>query len=342
MTSLIITLLGFLTVTAYEQPASGVKFNHAAHFGERNIECVTCHAGIVRSMSVKEKDIPGHDVCSQCHSVENAPEDCKLCHINPNDPTGVSWSQPELIFAHKTHLPSQPISRNCLGCHSDVDKAKGRLTADNFPQMEDCFVCHDGSKAPADCKVCHSNSAKMIQAAHPPGWRHSHKFTAAQSQDCMPCHHNETFCSDCHAGDNLTGNAHNLNYRYNHGLDAKGKEFECQSCHDTQAFCAPCHETFADRPLSHTQAGWIGPRHGEEAERDTESCAACHSTDAPTCARGGCHSEGTGRSIHDSSIKDLDKGPWHDDPSFMCFQCHIDTRRAGVGFCGYCHGSEGE
>jgi hypothetical protein len=51
---------------------------------------------------------------------------------------------------------------------------------------------------------------------------------------------------------------------------------------------------------------------------------------------------GTNPTIHSSSITNLEKGPWHEDRSFQCYQCHIYTGHPGVGFCGYCHGEKGD
>jgi hypothetical protein len=342
MIPIIVTLVSAATVMAYQPWNSGVIFNHTAHFSERNIECTTCH-NMAESASSSEKNIPGHDVCSQCHSVDKAPDDCKLCHTNPQEPTGVSWPSQELFFTHKSHLKSGFKSEDCLACHKKVDKAKGQLTMGNFPAMQNCFECHDGDKVSADCKTCHSKPAEMTTLVHTPDWKHQHKFDAnAKANNCKPCHLAENFCSDCHADDNLTGFVHELNYRWNHGEDAKAKEYQCQSCHDQETFCTPCHQQEQAMPLDHVQVGWTLPpfRHADAARRDIEACAGCHTEQPSVCARGGCHHEGTQRSIHDASIKDLGHGPWHDDETFQCYQCHIDTHQAGVGFCGYCHGAK--
>jgi len=36
--------------------------------------------------------------------------------------------------------------------------------------------------------------------------------------------------------------AHDLNYRFTHGIDAKSKASECYTCHSAQEFCGECHE----------------------------------------------------------------------------------------------------
>ena len=341
-----IVVLTAMAIAAYSPSQSGVKFSHSNHVADRAIQCVKCH-NMAESVSSQDKNIPGHEVCSECHSMDNAPEDCKLCHVNPDNPTGVTLGAQELKFSHKKHLQGKVTNGTCLACHTDVDKTQGMLNSANYPEMDKCFSCHDGHSVDADCKMCHSRPAEMSQMVHPAGWKHGHKFEAANVKACLPCHQPETFCSDCHAGDNILGNVHNLNYRFNHGLDAKSKEMECQSCHDFQTFCEPCHAEEGAIPLNHLNREW-NPQintepHAEAARLDIESCASCHSDNPSTCSQPGCHRDGDGIQgtdplMHDSSIKDLGHGPWHDDPNFTCFQCHIDTRTPGQGFCGYCHG----
>jgi len=350
MTPLFINVIIAAAIAAYAPVQSGVMFNHAAHIGDRGVECQTCH-NVAQSTSAQDHNIPGHDVCSQCHSVENAPQDCRLFHKNPENPTGVALPHQELIFSHKGHLGSDLSNEVCLGCHHKVNKTRGPLKSDNFPAMQTCFKCHDDAKAPATCEICHTKPAEVRKLMHPTDYKHSHKFDANANdrKKCQPCHQAETFCSDCHAGDNLTGSVHDLNYRFNHSLDAKGKEVQCQSCHDKEAFCVPCHQQEGNIPQSHQTANW-NPRtnpstHAQEAQRDMESCAACHDEPASTCAQPGCHWDGDGirgnnPTIHASSITDLGHGPWHNDPGFQCFQCHISTNEPGRGFCGYCHGEQ--
>jgi hypothetical protein len=351
MMPIILNVFCALVVTAYVPVKSGVMFTHSSHISERDIECKTCH-DMAQSVSLSEKNIPGHDICSQCHSVDKA-DDCRLCHKNPGDPSGVTWPAQELKFSHKAHLGGDLSNGVCLSCHHKVDKTKGDLTEVNFPAMQQCFRCHDDAKASSDCKTCHSKPAEMKKLMHAPDYRHSHKFdaNAKDRKNCRPCHQAETFCSDCHAGDNLTGFVHDLNYRFNHALDAKGKENQCESCHDMQTFCEPCHQQEGNIPLSHLAANW-SPRtnpaaHATEAQKDIEACAACHDEPDGTCSQPGCHYDGDGirgnnPTIHASTITDIGHGPWHDDPGFQCFRCHISTHQPGRGFCGYCHGAKGQ
>jgi len=344
MNLVLINIAAFLIIGAYPPVESGIKFNHNLHYVDNSIECSYCHS-VSFSESSADKNIPGHDICSDCHSTENAPDDCKLCHVNPDDPTGVTHPEMELIFSHKRHIKSKPESSLCLTCHTDADKMTEQLTSANFPTMDNCFQCHDGQAASAECAACHSRPVEMASLVHEPDWKHEHRYaTDMGGQQCTPCHQTESFCNSCHAGDNIVETVHELNYKDSHAIDARGDVYQCQSCHDPQTFCADCHAREGAMPLDHTMSGWALPpyEHAEAARRDVEACAACHSTsDSPICSR--CHFDtdgvrGTNPTIHSASIEDIGHGPWHDDPGFQCFNCHISTNTPGVGFCGYCHG----
>jgi hypothetical protein len=350
MTPIILSIIVSATISNYTLGQSGVMFSHANHVTERSIDCQTCH-DMAASTSSSQKDIPGHDVCSSCHSIENAPDDCRLCHSNADNPTGVTWPKQELKFSHKAHLGDDLSNGICLACHTNVAETKGPLTTANFPTMQNCFRCHNDDKASAECSTCHSRPKEMRALIHPADYKHVHKFdaNAKERKACLPCHEAETFCSNCHADDNLTGFTHDLNYRFNHALDARGKEFQCESCHDIETFCEPCHTQEGSFPLDHTSLNW-SPRtnpstHANAARKDISRCATCHDVPQPLCAQPGCHRDidgilGTNPSIHASDITDLGHGPWHNDPGFQCFTCHLDTHQAGRGFCGYCHGEQ--
>jgi len=55
---------------------------------------------------------------------------------------------------------------------------------------------------------------------------------------------------------------HDLNFRFTHGIAAKGKLLECQTCHDAEKFCTTCHEAGGNvnqgafKPASHLLAGF--------------------------------------------------------------------------------------
>jgi len=337
---LVLLALGlYLIAGAYppaklEVPESDLIFAHANHI---DLECTDCHIDITTSTSASDRNLPGMDVCGNCHDVEDF-DNCSLCHKNADEPGGIPEITRPIRFNHKSHLDR---GTDCLLCHKGIDKSE-KPSTEYMPTMALCMTCHDNTTASADCALCHENKITLFDI-HPADWRHQHGDRAAADPEyCNTCHHNENFCIECHRGDNLSGNIHDLNYVYTHGLDAKSDEHDCSRCHDNRSFCNACHEQENRIPLLHSTAGWLTD-HGQAARNDVENCASCHDSSDPTCARAGCHSDfdgirGTDPRIHPGGSGQLEiKGPWHSDDGYFCFQCHVGTNTPGMGFCGYCH-----
>jgi len=155
---------------------------------------------------------------------------------------------------------------------------------------------------------------------------------------------------------------HDLNYRFTHGIDLKGKTSECQTCHQTETFCAQCHDSgsqdFAlegNVPSSHKTLNFVtigvgtgGGQHAILARRDIERCASCHDVQGADQNCILCHVDndgikGTNPKTHARSFRsDTENGDWHSDRGSVCYSCHTDANARpdgikGVGFCGYCH-----
>jgi len=70
------------------------------------------------------------------------------------------------------------------------------------------------------CLVCHEQDHPFKPADHLTGWNKDHGPTAQLNKEaCIHCHQN-SYCTDCHEGDNLDRLTHPLNYKNNHGIDA--------------------------------------------------------------------------------------------------------------------------
>jgi len=334
-----ILLTFFILHGELKVPESELIFSHRLHVSDLEVECLDCHVTISTSNQAADKNIPTHEVCGDCHEDAIEGDDCRMCHANPENPIPVTVPSRKIVFSHKEHL-ARDI--DCDNCHKGV-KGMDRLTSVNMPVMETCSSCHDERTAPMDCFLCHINPEEIMRAAHPVGWRHSHKYEASRNDEsCRTCHPNTDYCQDCHEGDNLRQTSHDLNYKFTHTLDAKGKEKDCMVCHTNQSFCNDCHQREEVMPTNHSSASWPRHDHGREAARDLESCAGCHDDEDPTCLR--CHTDiddirGTDPSPHGPGfISERGKGPWHDDPAYFCYRCHRPgSQFREPGFCRYCH-----
>jgi hypothetical protein len=370
-----------LSNPAADQPEKFLKFSHKFHI-EAGTECATCHEDIPGNQELKEKLTPGHDACKSCHE-DQLSNDCQFCHYSDTPEKEAAAPVRDLIFSHKRHTDQKV---ECVTCHTRIAESE---TPYNHPRptMATCNVCHDKVKAGNECESCHKNLATLYPKSHTKGnfMKEHGRLTRLNTFDakCQSCHE-ERWCSQCHDGTNLTtlspslkigmisprtlGNdkakalagqsVHDLNFRFTHAIEAKGKTSDCMVCHRSQQFCNDCHNNGADgqnvMPVSHRQAGFAivggygsgGGRHADLARRDIEQCASCHDVAGtePACVR--CHTDNDGVKhtnprTHKSGFMSDTHGEWHSSPGASCFVCHTDPstvrRIKGQGFCGYCH-----
>ncbi|MCF8266525.1 MAG: cytochrome C [Ignavibacteriales bacterium] len=365
-----------------------IKFSHSVH--AELATCAGCHTNVPESASLNDKLLPEKAACAECHDVEDD-ENCTMCHYEDNFAALVEPSS-ELIFSHKRHYNAE--DKNCEQCHIGMTQAEyGFELINGNPSMGTCSGCHteDGPAVSTTvCESCHISTFDLTPENHKTvSFMKQHKFmSASESAECAMCH-NSDFCESCHVGTTAMteGNVkddfyapysphtyvdgtkqqqitrvHDLNFRFTHGIDAKGKTNECATCHQEESFCVTCHSGAAEdyategfMPSSHRVSDFIvlgvgsgGGQHAKFARRDIENCAACHDINGadPSCIL--CHSDpdgikGTNPKTHKINfMKDID-GDWHNDEGSVCFTCHQDANarpegQSGLLFCGYCHG----
>ena len=360
-----------------------IKFSHQKHI-EAGAECSQCH-NAAESVNSADKMLPAHEQCQSCHEQE-VNETCNFCHLT-EEPKAFPNPVREITFNHKQHVDGQKLA--CETCHKNLDKVD-YAGPENLPSMATCSTCHNNVKATNQCEVCHSNLANLRPASHTvANFKREHgRIMNLRTFDanCQSCH-TEQSCAECHDGTNLTtlsfGNktgmlspsnsvndqpkalngemVHSLNYKFTHGIEAKGKSSECQTCHRTQEFCSDCHMNGSVAlggvvPTSHEGVGFTtigvgsgGGRHAQLARRDIEQCMTCHDVEGgdPTCIT--CHVDpdgikGDNPKTHKAGFMRSQHGDWHDDMAANCYVCHTDPNakpngKPGQGFCGYCHGA---
>ncbi len=390
---LMILVVGFTIMTrsgeipARQQQPVGIKFSHATHVEGAGLQCVECHDAAPRSKVSSDNLLSKKANCQTCHE-EQLNQNCTFCHTS-NDPTTYSALQTparELTFSHEQHAGIQQIA--CETCHTNLD-AKKEFVGELVPAMASCNTCHNNVQATNACESCHTNFTGLRPANHDrTDFLREHKrFARTADASCATCHTQET-CNDCHTGANLTKvdktgrdlttprtprlisidrgqssaltKVHDLNFKFTHGIAAKGKTSDCQTCHRQEQFCSTCHAAggnvnqLAFKPTWHNEAGFVtigvgsgGGKHAQMARRDLENCASCHGAEAtdPVCMT--CHVDpdgvkGTDPKTHQRGFMAATNGPWHSDPGATCFVCHTDpnARAGGIkgkGFCSYCH-----
>lgn len=333
--TIIFLLVGAMDSVKDNKPLTNegkIKFSHSLH--KDVTDCQSCHSSVTQSESLKDKLLPNHDNCSECHEVDNEDE-CKTCHYNDNYEALVQ-RKAKIYFSHKQHLQNPDL--NCESCHkgmSEVDYSWQAVGA--VPSMETCYSCHNNKSVASNaCESCHISTVGLLPQDHKVvSFIDNHKFAAREfNANCMMCHDNHS-CEECH--DATTGitetnssdnfyqpyypsnfvdgskqqaitRVHELNYRFTHGIDSKAKTSECQSCHQVQTFCAECHQAensdFAFSgivPASHLKStfktigvGTGGGDHATLAHRDIESCMSCHDVNGADPTCITCHLDSDG------------------------------------------------
>lgn len=377
-----------VTSDAHADNSKIIKFSHQLH--AELTECKNCHSAATEAVSLSDRLYPNHENCKECHDVEDD-TNCSTCHYE-NQYEPLVQSKPALIFNHKFHVTEKNLE--CQECHKGFEKVDySSELANPHPMMENCYTCHnDNDGATNACEACHISTANLIPQNHrSANYLSSHKFAArAIDANCQMCHGiNNNSCQECHVAttgiteENMMNDfyqpyspsryvdgpkqqqitrVHELDYRFVHGMDAKGKIAECQSCHQIETFCGNCHQSknqdFAlggILPTSHMKSNFVtvgvgtgGGEHSILARRDIESCISCHDVQGadPTCIT--CHLDsdgikGTNPKTHPAGFMRGEHGDWHEDQGSICYNCHTNASPQsipGIGFCGYCHGTK--
>lgn len=260
------------------------EFSHKYH-KEMGIEdCATCHATALESTTGEDDLLPGAETCQMCHGDAVTPP--------ANLPRITDYQE---IFSHTRHAVDEEI--DCANCHTDIMKDEA-ITADHLPIMTDCYSCHasDVQKVPEDCSMCHGPEERLTPKTHTATWENYHgmKVSTTGTEECAMCHVSESFCQDCHFGDNVVHQTHPENWEYAHGVEARQQSADCSTCHESKQFCADCHKSNLVMPVNHATPNWAnqitGGRHADEAMMDVDNCATCHTNPGadPTCLE--CHS----------------------------------------------------
>jgi mono/diheme cytochrome c family protein len=126
-------------------PIQPIPFSHKLHAGNLKIDCGYCHTGVYRG---KQANIPGVNICMNCHSqVKEGPHGKNAIanlrdHYEKNRP--IQWVRvhnlPDLAyFNHSQHTVAGGIE--CKRCHGQIDSMEVVKQFSNLT-MGWCINCH--------------------------------------------------------------------------------------------------------------------------------------------------------------------------------------------------------
>lgn len=275
----IVCILCIWTVTLSAQEDK-IIFSHQFHAEDAGAECSDCHGTAEGSLSNADNLLPAMETCYNCHDEDET--ECTLCHTNPDEGTEVARiTEFAALFAHKPHMDA---GEECLTCHQGITEKEDTAEGLHLPEGSTCTNCHGGADLREDtaaCISCHGDNFNFKPANHTVSWGKDHGINwQVQSNSCNHCH-SMSYCQDCHQGDNLDQQVHQLNYIMSHGLEARANKENCLTCHQEFSFCNDCHIVEMVIPKSHSFAGWSntsdGGAHAREAQYDFDYCQSCHS-----------------------------------------------------------------
>lgn len=245
-----------------------LRFDHQQHLAA-GAECATCHDSARNSVSVKDRNLPGHEECGTCHDIDAAkkgektdpPSACNTCHPGFDatvrlEPPKLDMPAANLHFNHQVHVKKNV---DCAVCHGAMEQV-GLGTRQQLPKMATCLKCHDGNAASKECTTCHlaqpsgrlqltfpSGVLRPMQGDplgldHGPRYEFTHGSRAAVDRStCMSCHA-ESYCQTCHDGLQKPLSVHPNDFITLHPVQARQDSTRCSSCHRAQSFCVACHE----------------------------------------------------------------------------------------------------
>jgi hypothetical protein len=135
-------------------PKQPIPFSHRVHAGTKQIGCLFCHPGALKT---PVPGLPPLETCMLCHSriIIHYPEIEKVRrHYVEKDP--IWWVRVTSIpdYAHFDHSMHLAAGFDCSRCHGDV-KAMDRIVLPQKIIMGFCINCHRKEGASHDCFVCH-------------------------------------------------------------------------------------------------------------------------------------------------------------------------------------------
>jgi len=130
---------------AYE-PDQPIKFSHAVHVGENQIDCMYCHT---TADHAKSAGLPDVNVCWNCHSIVREGSNSGKHQINKiveafESGTPIEWIrihnlQDHAFFSHAQHV--EVAGLDCATCHGPIEEMD-RVRQVGDLSMGWCINCH--------------------------------------------------------------------------------------------------------------------------------------------------------------------------------------------------------
>ncbi len=173
-------------------PFQPIKFSHAVHAGQNEIDCIYCHSYAPGS---KSAGIPAENVCMNCHllvrngSLSGRYEISKLIELYDNEepiPWVRVYNLPDhVFFSHAQHVEAGKL--NCSECHGEVEKMNVIKQVPDL-SMGWCIDCHRNKIVDFDGNSFYAAYDRMADRIKN-GITDSVTISMLGGTDCMKCHY---------------------------------------------------------------------------------------------------------------------------------------------------------
>lgn len=316
------------------------------------VECAKCHIGSSTEDYRKAKANGLLQVYKKATQTYTAPirmpkqipdSACESCHdVSKRDVTASG----DIIIPHDKHKNKEI---ECIQCHSGIAHGKiadrkmtfqtdyekwnsktGKAAMADLkftrPDMETCMDCHKARKVTTECSACHQTG--MLPKTHKQAdfkTKTHGKQAAKDLKKCIQCH-NDMSTEQLQG----YGDASVIDTFLNEGTALAKQKNEYDYAKEN-TFCKACH---SKRPASHDSNFFSS--HGTVANKNQESCKACHDVKLSSSTTGNkvncstCHpskhsQNQNWKQRHPIPVAGVQK------PTELCYTCHAQKS------CQACH-----
>jgi hypothetical protein len=170
------------------------------------------------STSASDNNLPRREICATCHAESGkarplageikAPRRLLVTKFNHQLHAKLGNIAPVIARAidSKAYL-SEPgdlrahleTKMACAACHRGLETSD-EVSAEAFPRMADCLVCHNKIEPPFSCVKCHDEGPHLKPASHTSDFldRHTKRGFLQEKVSCAVCHGRQFTCLGCH------------------------------------------------------------------------------------------------------------------------------------------------
>ena len=138
------------------EPNQPIAYDHSAHVGKAQMECLDCHTGAIAGPKAIIPDIRWCMTCHKTVATDKPAVQQIAAYFNRGE--DIPWQrvygwndEAHVRFNHAPHIAA---SVPCAKCHGDVGAMKvAKRVVDHT--MGFCVSCHKEKKASIDCVTCH-------------------------------------------------------------------------------------------------------------------------------------------------------------------------------------------